>query len=69
MIALTLTAVLVVAGLGASGCLAVSAAKVGWLVRDARESREAGEAMWTTGHRSDGNVARRARRDRAGGPA
>jgi hypothetical protein len=74
--ALALTAVLVVAGLGVSGCLAFAAALVGWLLRDARESREAGAPVWTTVHRPDGNVesldlarARRARRDRAPGGA
>ena len=69
MSALTLTAVLVVAGLGAAGCVVLSVATVAWLVRDARKSRDAGEATWSTAHRSDGNVARRARRDRASGGA
>ncbi len=64
MSALSLVTVLVVAGLGATGCLVLSAAIVAGLVREARESREVGERMWWTGHRSDGNVARRARRDR-----
>jgi hypothetical protein len=73
--ALTLTAVLVVAGLGAAGCIAIAGAIVGWLVRDARRSREAGQPVWTTVHRPDGNVesldlarARRVR-DRASGGA
>lgn len=74
MSALTLTAVLVVAGLGAAGCLVLSAATVAGLVREARDSREAGEKMWV--HRPDGNVesldlarARRVRRDRSGDAA
>jgi hypothetical protein len=76
MSALSLIAVLVVAGLGAAGSLAVSAAIVGWLVRDARKSREAGHPVWTTVHRPDGNVesldlarARRVRRDHSGDAA
>jgi hypothetical protein len=73
MSALTLAAVLVVAGVGAAGCIAIAAAIVAWLVREARESREAGERMWV--RRPDGNVesldlarARRVR-DRASGGA
>jgi hypothetical protein len=74
--ALALAAVLVVAGLGALGLLTLAAAIAGWLLRDARRSREAGEPVWTTVHRPDGNVesldlarARRARRDRSGDAA
>jgi hypothetical protein len=76
MSALALAAVLLVAGLGVSGCLTLAAAIAGWLLRDARDRREAGEPVWTTVHRPDGNVesldlarARRVRRDRASGGA
>jgi hypothetical protein len=72
--ALSLVAVLVVAGVGAAGCIAISAAIIGWLLREARDSREAGERMWV--HRPDGNVesldlarARRVRRDHTGDAA
>lgn len=37
MNALTLTAVLFIAAIGAAGCLAVSAAIIGWFIRDHRE--------------------------------
>jgi hypothetical protein len=74
MSALALAAVLVVAGLGAAGCLTLAAAVVGWLLRDARDRREAGEPVWV--HRPDGNVesldlarARRVRRDHTGDAA
>jgi hypothetical protein len=76
MSALALAAVFVVAGLGVAGCLTLAAALAGWLLRDARERREAGEPVWTTVHRPDGNVesldlarARRVRRDHSGDAA
>jgi hypothetical protein len=71
-----LAAVLVVAGLGVTGCLTLAAAIAGWLLRDARDRREAGTPVWTTVHRPDGNVesldlarARRVRRDHSGDAA
>lgn len=39
MSALSLTAVLLIVAVGAIGCLAVSVAIVGWLIRDYRDSK------------------------------